>query len=81
MNTITNRLIQALKDSDYADIIALGCSAKLKVNYNQSASTLKFKRNLYQTLRSKRIKKFVKKVYVKQRKNEVEITIILRTKP
>ena len=79
MKEILNNLTKAVKNGDYAKLIEMGLSAKLKIDYDKPATTLKLPRNLYQTMRNQRNSKIVKKVYIKCRKDSVQINIILRT--
>lgn len=79
MKEILNNLTKAVKKGDYAKLIEMGLSAKLKIDYDKPAKTLKLPRNLYQTMRNQRNSKIVKKVYIKFRKDSVQINIILRT--
>lgn len=79
MKEILNNLTKAVRDGDYAKLIEMGLSAKLKIDYDKPAKTLKLPRNLYQTMRNQRNSKIVKKVYIKCRKDSVQINIILRT--
>ena len=79
MKEILNNLTKAVKNGDYAKLIKMGLSAKLKIDYDKPAKTLKLPHNLYQTMRNQRNSKIVKKVYIKCRKDSVQINIILRT--